>query len=712
MNFSTCFAPQRRGLLGVLSLALMMPAIANAQDDSSAIEEIVVTAQKREQSLQEVPISIRAFSAEALEKSNIESTWDLQGATPNLTVSGNVRTAQVFIRGIGSLQTGGSGDSSSTVHLDGVYLARPEALLGDFLDVERVEILRGPQGTLYGRNSAGGTINVISKMPTDELTGYASLLLGNYNKIRTRAGVSGPIGDKWKGRLSVMQSRHDPYTTNINSGGVDGFDDEDAYWVRGMLEYDPSSTVNVLLSYDISRYKDNGATNVPVSVSQPPLANQPFVIPTDIHVADVIDQGGRSREFSEFWGLSGIVTWDLDNFSVKSVTAYRETFQDTFFPTPAQPFLFANFSPTINQHQISQELQFLSNSDGPLSWVAGLYLFDENVTFDTGVDLFFLNPVLNLNFNSERDISAYAAFAEITYALSDAFDITAGARFSDEERERSVNGQTDKKSWDAVTPRLVLRYHANDETMVYGSVSRGFKSGAFANYFGAAPPVNPEFVWSYEAGVKTTVLDDRMQINLAAFFYDYTDLQVQSFDQSTGIAVAANATDSEVTGVEVEVVWAPVDDLLINFSGAWLDAKYLDFFTLNNVVETGNPGTLPVDLSGNQLPGSAKVSYSLSSEYGWDVGSGRMSIRGEYNWLDDVFFSPFNNPLSGQSSYGLLNGRIEYVFADDRWKVALFGRNLADEDYFTSSVALPNQGAIYGAAGDPRTYGIQVSFQH
>ncbi len=700
-----------------IRLVLIGPLTAYAQDSDQdnrveMIDEITVTAQKRVESLQDVPISIKAFTAEALVKADIENTWDLQGATPNLTVSGNIRTAQIFIRGIGSLQTGGSGDSSSTVHLDGVYLARPEALLGDFLDVERVEVLRGPQGTLYGRNSVGGTINVLSKLPTDELSGYTSVLLGNYNKIRIRGGVSGPISDKWKGRFSVMQSRHDPYTNNIHPLGVGGYHDEDAYWARGMLEYTPSDSFNILFSADFSRYSDNGAVNVPVAVPQPPLADQPFVIPTDIHVANVINQGESSRELSEFSGLSAIATRDFGNVTLKSITAYRETYQDTFFPTPSQPFLFANFSPTVEQEQISQELQFLSNSDGPLSWVAGLYLFDEDVTFDTGVDLFFLTPVLNLNFFSTRSISAYAAFVEVTYAFSDALDATVGARYSDEERERSVDGQTDKKSWDAITPKLSLRYHANNDTMIYGTVSRGFKSGAFSNYFGAAPPVDPEFVWAYEVGLKATMLDNRMLLNLAAFFYDYTDLQVQSFDQSTGIAVAGNATDSEVTGVEVEFVWLPTDAFRIDFSGAWLDAKYLEFQSPNNVVETGIPGSVPVDLSGNTLPGAAKSSYSLSAEYGWDAGQGRMSVRGEYNWLDDVFFSQFNNPLSGQSSYGLLNGRIEYVFSDDRWNLALFGRNLANEDYFTSSVALPNQGAIYAAAGNPRTYGIRVTLQH
>lgn len=712
MIFSTRRARTARDMLVLLGLGLIAPSIAVAQDADSVLDEVIVTAQKRAQNLQEVPISIRAYSAEAIAKSGMESTWDLQGATPNLTVSGNIRTAQVFIRGIGSLQTGGSGDSSSTVHLDGVYLARPEALLGDFLDVERVEILRGPQGTLYGRNSVGGTINVISKMPADELSGYASLTLGNFAKMRMRAGVSGPINENWKARLSVMQSRHDPYTDNINSGGVDGFHDEDAYWVRGMLEYDPADNVNVLISSDYSRYKDNGATNVPVAVVEAPLNNFPFFIPTDIRVANVLDQGGKSREFSEFKGLSKTVTWDLDNFTVKSIMAYRETFQDTFFPTPAQPFLFANFSPTVDQSQISQELQFLSNSEGPLSWVAGLYFFDEDVTFDTGVDLFFLNPVLNLNFFSERDITASAAFAEMNYAFSDSLDLTIGLRYSDEERQRAVNGQVDKASWDAVTPRVVLRYHANDNTMFYGSVSEGFKSGAFSNFFGGAPPVNPEFVLAYEAGLKTTVLNDQLLLNFATFYYDYTDLQVVSFDQSTGITVAGNATDSEVTGFEAEVVWAPTDDLRFEFSGALLDAEYLEFFNINNIVETGNPGSGVVDLSGNQLPGSAEASYSFATEYGWDVGAGRLNLRSEYNWLDDVFFSPFNNPQSGQESYGLLHGRLEYVFADDRWSVALFGRNLTDKDYFTSSVALPNQGAIYAAAGAPRTYGIQVSFTH
>ena len=298
----------------------------------------------------------------------------------------------------------------------------------------------------------------------------------------------------------------------------------------------------------------------------------------------------------------------------------------------------------------------------------------------------------------------------MNYAFSDSLDLTIGLRYSDEERQRAVNGQVDKASWDAVTPRVVLRYHANDNTMFYGSVSEGFKSGAFSNFFGGAPPVNPEFVLAYEAGLKTTVLNARMLLNFAAFYYDYTDLQVVSFDQSTGITVAGNATDSEVTGFEAEVVWALTDDLRFEFSGALLDAEYLEFFNINNIVETGNPGSGVVDLSGNQLPGSAAASYSFATEYGWDAGAGRFNLRGEYNWLDDVFFSPFNNPQSGQESYGLLHGRLEYVFADDRWSVALFGRNLTDKDYFTSSVALPNQGAIYAAAGAPRTYGIQVSF--
>ena len=704
----------------LIATLLPFPPPASAQDSGDAlkIEEIIVTAQKREQSLQDVPIAISAFTPEMLGKGGIENTWDLQGATPNLHVSGNVRAGQIFIRGIGSDRIGAAADSSSTVHLDGIYYSRPEALLGDFLDVERVEVLRGPQGTLYGRNSAGGTVNIVSKKPTEEFDANVAVQLGNFNKFRASGALGGALSDNVNGRLSLLTSRHDPYTKNVHPTGVDGFDDEDMYSVRAQLDFQLSDDVSLLVSGDFSRYDDNGRTNVLLFAQDPIAAFNPD-LPTDQFTVDVFSAGHAPYEERQYWGLVAHLDWQIGDMVFKSITSYRETYQDTFFITGAQPFAFANFSPTVDQSQSSQEFQ-LSGSRDNVEWILGAYFFNEDSIYDTGVQFYWNDtpplelfdlPTVDLNFFADHGVNAAAVFGEVTYNVNDQFRIIGGVRYSNEERSRKRPGENDSEDWDAVTPRLVFQYDVGEDTMLFASVSEGFKSGTYDS-FNSEPAINPEFVTSYEVGMKSSLANDRLRLNISGFIYDYEDLQVVSFDQSLGIFTNSNAASSDVTGIEVELTYLPNDRFLIEFAGGWLDAVYNEFLSPNNPLETGIPGTAPVDLTGNTLRGAPEVSYRVAAEFFIPAQNGDWSFRAEYQYRDDVFFSQYNNPISGQEAYGLLNARIAYTTSDEHWEFSLFGQNLADEDYISSTVGLVNQGGIYGAVGDPSTYGIQFSYRH
>lgn len=674
-------------------------ALAQATQQTAALEEITVTAQRRAEKLQDVPIAITAFTAEQLSAQGIDSVWDMPTATPGLVVSANLRTAQIFIRGVGSDDISIASDGSTAVYLDGVYLGRPEMDLAEFNDIERIEVLRGPQGTLFGRNAIAGAISIVSRVPDDAMRSEADLRVGKYSQLRFRGSLSGPLVEgRAAGGLAVLWSQRDGYVENNLHEEVPGareyFQDEDVQSVRGTLRLTPSDPLEVIFSGDYTRSDDFGQVNISVD---PPewfieAGATPITNPYSIY------QDTPAFHKLENFGGAMTVNYDFGGFALKSITAYRGMDEKLLFDSDGTEAFGAYIDVVRNQDQISQEFQLLSQSEGSLSWVAGLFYFGEEAeqTFDLN-----LPPDVLLPLPSQNETDAYAVYAQADYALSDKWTGTLGLRYSDEKKSGRNAGGPVTDSWSSLTPKLGLKYQPRDEVMMYGSITKGFKSGGFQS-IGAQPEAfDPEELIAYEVGTKMRWRDDTLQLNGAAFYYDYSDLQVQTVDSETLTARIDNAAEATVYGVELELIAQPVPALVLQASVALLSAEYDEFIGVDP--DTGDP----VDLSGNSLRSAPDLSYNLSASYEIGLSQGSsITLMGNVSWQDDVYYSQFNKPSIGQEAYALANARVAWISASGRTEVAAFARNLFDEEYYDSAIEFGFGPLMHVAP--PRMYGLEI----
>lgn len=693
--------------------ALTIAGAAEAQS-TAGLEEIVVTATKMgATNLQDTPMAISAFTDELMTRTGVREIRDLMTLTPNLNIAQNSAFAQVYIRGIGSNNIFAGSDPSSTIHIDGVYIARPASYFAGFLDVERVEVLRGPQGTLYGRNSVGGTINVISRRPDNELRMKVQGTVGSHDLWRGEGYISGPlIEDKLAASVSLMRSKRDGYLDNIVPGVKDP-DAEDLWSTRLQLRATPSEDLEILLRGDY--FEDDGQIAGNVKLLQPWAALEDSIL-GDYHKVALNTEGFMKRKNR---GVSAEINYDLtDTMRLTSITAYRKNLLDTQADTDGTASLRQITEQYEKQDQFSQELNFSGNFDS-LRYVTGLYYFEEKMEADSFVTNFIAdtsgnpNPIVNT--------TAWAAYGQATYDLTEQFSITAGIRYTEEDKDFDQNFTVFRNSTGAIlvgpeiystsgkytawTPKVGVEFRPTEDVMLYASATRGFKSGGF-NFASrnVDQGYDPEFLWSYEAGFKSDLLDNRLRVNGSAFYYDYTDLQVQAFI-TPGVIDITNAADATIKGMELEVVARPVEGLDFGGSLAFLDTSYKNF------PEAPLAGGVVIDASGNRLNSSPKWSYSLHAQYTAQLGdSGSMFVRGEYSWRGAQFFTAANDNVHTQPNYDLINASIGYTTPDERWQVIAFGRNLADEEYIVTSGTFTAVPA--GRVGEPRTYGLRLVFNY
>jgi iron complex outermembrane receptor protein len=702
-------------LLGTALSAGSVQAQATAgADGSDAYGDILVTANKTGATrLQDTPLAITAFSAPALEATGIKDVRDLASLTPNLQVTQNASFSQVYIRGIGSNNVFGGSDPSSTIHLDGVYLARPASYLSNFLDVERIEVLRGPQGTLYGRNSVGGTINVISRKPTDELAAKAQLTYGNYDFARAEGYVSGPlVKGKVDGSISLIGSRRDGYLKNVVPGIGDA-DNERTFGARGQLRFTPSEPLEIILRGDYLHSNDALAGYVKLlQTTADPLANS---VLGDYRKVALNIRPKANRKQS---GAAAEINYDFgDAAKLKSLTAYRANRLVQAGDTDGTALNIRRTDQYEKQHQFSEELN-LTGKLGGLTYILGAYYFDEHIDVDSTVTTF---PTVRANFSPTINTKAWAGFAQGNYALTDQLSLTAGIRYTRERKRfdqvatnfdfatglplatypRTYSTAGTYKAW---TPKFGIEFRPTDGVLLFASATRGFKSGGF-NFASANPAQGfaPETLWSYEAGAKLDLFDRKLRLNGTYFHYDYKGLQVQSF-LTPGVIDITNASDATVDGVEIEAQAHPTDWLQLGANLAYLDAVY------KNYTSALKPGNIVFDASGNRLNLSPKWSYTLYAQADVPVGDGAFFARGEYSHRTRQYFTAINGGLDQQAGYGLINASIGYTLPGDHIQFLLFGRNLADKEYVTSTASFAS--GIVGRVGEPRTYGIRAVFKY
>lgn len=726
------------GLTFVLAAAAV-PEVVNAQNE--AIEEVLVTAQRRVTDLQSTAVAISAFSADDLANRSVEDIEDLGLISPSMHVSLYQGEAQIYIRGIGYSGIIGGSDSSTALHQDGVYLSRSSAAVPAFFDIERLEVVRGPQGTLYGRNATGGSVNVITRGADDSWTTEASLLVGDYSRYRAFAAVGGPISDRVAFRIAAQVERQDgftqlqrPVSDPLSAGRVTtDVEDTDEYMVRGTLEIRPSDNVEVTLKADY--YKADDSNSVWLFFN-PGTGTNPFFRQY------LEDRGGQRptdplsrRQDSdlphfnkpEIYGMSATVRWDIGDYTLSSITAYKHTNPLNRNDLDATGAFGVDQTREEDHDQISQEFQLSSPTDSRLSWIVGLYLFSEendvrNEYFLPFVDEQFGLPsndqccLLLLNGRSETD--AFAVFGEATYQLTDRLDLVVGARYSDESRDGNNNvrlldfpspvldnvAEFESASFDDFTPKVGLNFAASDQTFVYGSISQGFKSGGFNVGSYQNTPFDPEEITAYEVGIKTDLFNDRLRVNSAFFYYDYQDYQFQDVENNN--TVIRNAAEADITGLEIEGTALLSSNLSLDFAATFLDAEFDNFTALDpKAPELG----LQV-LDGRSLPRAPDLKFNLGLTYTARLDNGDLSFRADYAWQDDIYFSAFNVPQLFQEDYGWSKLRVTYQPRGASWSIAAFVDNLSDEEVISNATFNGDiiDSTVTGNMAPPRTYGVEA----
>ena len=717
-----------------LTGAFAILAAGNLAAQENVLEEIIVTAEKREASIQDTALAITAVSGDMLENGGLDEIEDLSLDVPSLVFSRAGGEAQLYIRGVGTNLFGIGQDSSVAVHQDGVYQGRAQMGLNQFLDVERVEVLRGPQGTLYGRNATAGVINVIHREPGEEAEGYVNLKIGNFNRYDAEAAYGGPLGESAGFRLAVRYGSDGGFTEDLDPTGGDEVDGGETSAVRATLKFALSDTISVKLIGDWTDFDGDNRTIRPRGNLHRSAAEGAMPLPD-------FDQTRNEVDSFQKWtisGITGVVTADLGTgLTLTSVTGYRQ-FEDSFrFNTDGTEIFVTQTHFERDTDQFSEEIRLACDCND-YEWIAGLYYFTEDKVEDFGLPGINFGGAFNIFATNKTD--AWAGFGELTWHLSDRLDGIVGARYSSEEKDDwnlrgltggnfdGLFGASDPKAfsfgfpprmtvndWNAFTPKFGLKYDYSADIMLYATLTRGFKSGG-TNSLSGNPAFDPEYLWSFEVGGKSTLADGNAIVNAAAFLYDYTDLQVSTF--SEGTVVVTNAAEATILGLEMDVSAVLSDEFTWTSSLMALKAEYDEFLSRYGFIDTP-AGRQPnvLDLSGNNMVNAPELSLTSTLNYNADIALGEFSAMAQVAYRSTVYHSQFNEVEVGQSGVMLANIRAGIRFLSGI-EAAIVVRNLLDREYYQNSVRFTSLndrskdfggiGAALGYPGEGRSIAFQV----
>jgi iron complex outermembrane receptor protein len=744
--------------LGLLSGGVAAPVATAAE---AALEEVVVTAQRREENLQETPLSITALGSEALADIRATDIEGISDVAPNVhitpTIGGSVNAA-INIRGAVNSNNELSRDNAVGVYLDGVPIGKTSGAIFDAVDLERVEVLRGPQGTLYGKNTIGGAINLITRKPSGEFGGQVGAGIGNEDLFEARAGVDLPaFGEIGQGigavstRFSGFYRERDGFFEN-DGPSSDDFDNKDQWGGRIDLRIQPSSCLTIDYAYDTFEANQNPtmlaltslSSRFPIASVKPILAaatskDRPDSIANDSAYASDVEIDGHTLTIA--YDVEGTAIGDL---TVKAISGYRDLYTLSRSDMDGTQLDLFRFWLENDFEQFTQEIQLLGSTER-VKWVVGAFYYEDE--WDT------YNPRWNFqlgrnNFDTldrGAEDDSTAVFGQFTWTpnvFDDRLDLTAGIRWTEENKDvyelwrqystysvnpsdprsgvfvRTASGapvfdangalipeQADD-SWDELTPMGVVGWRFSEDVNGYVKVSTGFKSGGFdgtaTTNAAFETPFDPETLTSYEIGLKSRFADDRVQLNMAYFYNEYEDFQANQFVAAVIGTVVVNAGDAEMQGAEVELVAKPTDniDLMLNYG--WLDTEYTSFIVSG------------VDVSDQrEFAYSPENTVYAAVKYTFDPFSfGTLSLRADYSWKDDHFVSITDDPTTNIEAYGLINARAELAeipAGNGSLRIAAWGKNLDDEEYWNTalnlSVLTVNQWA------DPRSYGLEVGYQ-
>ena len=732
---------------GALSAAVLAAALAStlgttafAQDtESTVLEEVLVTAQRREEHLQTVPASVSVMDADDLEASRVQFSSDLIPYMPNLSIQSSLKQGYTtyFMRGIGAADDTISSNPSIGFLVDGIFANSAGGNVLSVLDVERVEVVRGPQGTMFGRNTIGGVINIITRKPQDEFSAKVSAGYGNYNRLDVGASATGPlVPGVLSANLGLAHSEHDGYVENLFPGGPDAEASEDIV-ARGSLRLTPTDAFEALVSAD---YGDSEGTH---------YGSQP--IGTSISGYTEPDNDIRKGSYdaphaveTENWGVSAVLTWQLQAGELKWLSGHRtsaiDTFEVDYGSTPHD--LYFQGGPQ-EERSFSSEVQFAFDVGDRTSWIVGAYYLDYEGDFDNFFAAYgFLRPFLPpgsvpvVRVLLDSTTQSWSTFANVDIELTDRLALALGGRYSDTEKDLTMFQQGEfgpneyrgafsagevpdtiavvpfspvlrpDGSWSRFSPRMALTFQQSDSLMLFGSLAQGHRDGGFSvgvTTEEAARPYGMEILTAYELGLKSTLRGGSARFHLTGFFYDYEDIQVQEGefqDDGSVVTRVENVGAAESYGLEAELLMNVTPQFRISANLGLLRSEFTDGTITNNPEK------------GNRFSRAPEVTWSLTPEYTLcPFDAGDVVVRGEWQYRDAEYHGFDNVPDLQSESRHVLNASVSFNSRNDRWRVSVWARNLLDEEYVATSQDLASlTGQIGYSYGDPRTAGVSFAY--
>ena len=705
------------------ALAVAVPQVAFSQ--SSALEEVIVTAERRAQDAQDVPIALTIIGGSEISPSGISSISDVALKTPNLTFTQfNIGEPQLFLRGLGTTIDSAGADPTVSVFIDDVYVGRSAGATSDLYDLERIEVLRGPQGTLYGRNVTGGAISIVTKRPSNEFEAKLGVTVGNYGLTVLRGLVDGPIGDNLAGNLSFSKRDRDGYAYSNRSGQE--LDDADNFSLRGKLLWDISDNTELLLGFDYSTDDNNGQCRNLTKLDNPAgdhNAGGVFVPVLQQIKADTNSEDPRTcamtiEQYAErdVFGLSARLQMEFTNgLSLTSITAYRELeyswLQELGGLDSPPNLLSVEDNEGDDADQISQEFRLTKDGDR-LFWVAGAYYFKENVDRFANVPIFFGpgSPVapgalLDRSWLQSATNTSMALFGQVVWSMTDALALTLGGRHTWDEKEMDnayysspgnevYNFKGLEESWDEFTPRVTVDWQVTDDHMLFATWSKGYKSGVFISQNTTAAlaetPLEPEEATNMEIGAKTRWFDNRLQFNLV--YFDLENENQQLFRLENFTLVSENF-GTESSGIELDFIAALGKNLTLSGMYASLDAEIVGG-----------------QFAGNVAPRSPDYKYSVALNYNAALGNGAiLDFDASVSYSDNWYMEATNQGVSYMDDYSIVDASVRYTSSGGNWEVTLWGKNLSDE-LVTSHSIVSSFGGSVELFAPPRTYGVTANY--
>jgi iron complex outermembrane receptor protein len=721
--------------------------------DTGQLGDIVVTANKRSQNLQDVPIAITAIQSAALSGAGINNTQDLTQVVPGLVAETSMNGMTVHLRGVGTSIPSAGLENSVATYIDGVYVMSMVGSIMNLSSIQQVEVLKGPQGTLFGRNATGGVISIKTRDPQYDLGGNADLRYGNYETVEGKVYVTGGLTDNlavdfagygsfqgkgWGKNLFSGKEVHktDEYTLRSKAlftpTDVDEFrfavdyshvksSHLNAFKPTGITNYGPGTTLAGQRP-DLAPYVASGALNPNAEVGDPYVFRGGFWdLDTFSEPRARVKSGGASLQWNH----------DFGGVRFQSITAYRQSRLNQYWSSTTVPAFRGSAGWEQNDHQVSQELQLASKPGDTVQWVGGLYYLKTHSSYDPfiveGLSYF---PIRRLSFYSSAPGESGAIFGQATFPIVQDTNVTLGLRYTIEKK--SVSGNTVISFVDPNTPDLVvgvtdtskvfrkltwrgaLDHKFSDNVLGYVSVNRGFKSGGYDTVPVGGPtakPAEPEVLDAYEAGLKTELFDRRVRLNVAAFRYDYSQIQVSITNTVSNSIV--NGAKARIYGAEFDLLARVTDRLTISGGASVLDSKFLSFpnadFRIPLTLAQGG-GNLAAkgDAKGNKLPYAPEFTANVGVNYTAPLADGEIAFDANYTYNDGYFTGPDN--IQHQSAYQVVNGSLTYTLPNETTQIGIWGKNLFNEKYYVFLLALSNPGAQdEGVTAAPRTYGISLS---